>query len=540
MEKKIKRQIEHDCIHYMRPSIWLQGVSDLLGIAAPTLTAFMIGDMADYLLELDFEKISGALLLFLAAFLINIFVTPVFELAENLCLTRNGIDYGVYLVKRFFNQPVLLAEEISEGEILERMSEDYISYYFNIIFKWSQPFVIVIYFVGILTVMYFGGWNPLFAAVLFVFSCFPVIRARRVGKRQAKLRVKNAEFEETRRNREYELYQAGSFFRGFHLGERMLDSIKELFDSFMQESGEKKAKLDAEDVVIDFLCGYGVQAAAVAIGAILMASGHITAGELFAGYLLLPSIQKCYGYAAKLHRERKAEAENRERLTIFYGEQEAENVDKWMEETAPAKEELLAENLKFSYPKEKKEILNGLDISLKEGKRIWLRGANGCGKSTLLQILCGLYHPQTGKIVDKTGNSLSVFNLRSSVALSEQGDAIFSGTVYENLFLPENAGDDGRKAALQLCEKLGFTKSLDEIVEAGGANLSPGERKKLCLMRVLLQEKPFLALDEPCNHLDKAGEEALIEILRERKQGILLISHDETLPEAIGAEAYQM
>lgn len=66
---------------------------------------------------------------------------------------------------------------------------------------------------------------------------------------------------------------------------------------------------------------------------------------------------------------------------------------------------------------------------------------------------------------------------------------------------------------------------MDYSVEAEGLNLSPGERKKLLLARALLREAPFLALDEPLNHLDDRGAEVLVQALRDRRGGVLFISH---------------
>ena len=63
------------------------------------------------------------------------------------------------------------------------------------------------------------------------------------------------------------------------------------------------------------------------------------------------------------------------------------------------------------------------------------------------------------------------------------------------------------------------------MLEEEGGNLSPGERKKLLLVRALLKPAPVLALDEPRNHLDAEGSRVLTELLEKEGRPVLLVSH---------------
>ena len=135
-----------------------------------------------------------------------------------------------------------------------------------------------------------------------------------------------------------------------------------------------------------------------------------------------------------------------------------------------------------------------------------LAGQNGSGKTTLLSILAGLYEPSTGSVC----GGASVGRRRKSTALQEQSGAIFSGTVWENLFF----GEDKRPAAEALLGEMGFGKPLGYADQPCGGNLSPGERKKILLTRAFLRDAPFLLLDEPLNHLDAQATEVIKEKLR--------------------------
>ena len=216
------------------------------------------------------------------------------------------------------------------------------------------------------------------------------------------------------------------------------------------------------------------------------------------------------------------------RMEYFYQERE----EKPDEGAIQPPETLTMHNVSFSYAAEHMPVLSQVNWTLSIGDRVQLMGENGCGKSTLVAILGGIYPPDQGEILDERGVVVSLQRLRRSVALQEQDSVIFTGTVWDNLFLPEHK----REVAAQLLADLAFAKPLEYAIAGDGKNLSPGERKKILLTRALLKEAPFLLLDEPLNHLDSVAREALAVRLEERRGGLLLISHDPWLPERLGLE----
>lgn len=284
--------------------------------------------------------------------------------------------------------------------------------------------------------------------------------------------------------------------------------------------------MDALVEALDFLSGQGSRLCVVLVGTFQAARGRMELGMLLTGFLILPSLTQCFTYVRGWITEKHDEAKYLDRISVFYGEfEDGEGI-------APALTSLDAENVRFSYSENGKNVLSGVDFHMTSMENVRLAGPNGSGKTTLLSILAGLYEPSSGIVC----GGASVGQRRKSTALQEQNGAIFSGTVWENLFL----GEDKRPAAEALLEEMGFGKTLEYTVEPGGGNLSPGERKKILLTRAFLRDAPFLLLDEPLNHLDAQAAEVVKEKLRQRQGGILLISHREDICEGLGMGEFLM
>ena len=203
------------------------------------------------------------------------------------------------------------------------------------------------------------------------------------------------------------------------------------------------------------------------------------------------------------------------------------------------------------------EVLRGASLTLQTGQRLGLVGVNGSGKSTLMKIIAGVEHQDSGTISMQKGLRLGY--------LAQQGDVTQGRTVLEemeSIFEPVvrmeqdlrrlehemgDATDDetlrrlgsrydqltrefedrngyGWKSTVQgVLAGLGFTKQQQtQRVEL----LSGGERTRLCLGRMLLQEPDLLLLDEPTNHLDLKSISWLEEYLSTYRGAVLIISHD--------------
>ncbi|MFF5365955.1 thiol reductant ABC exporter subunit CydD [Streptomyces sp. NPDC013187] len=181
-----------------------------------------------------------------------------------------------------------------------------------------------------------------------------------------------------------------------------------------------------------------------------------------------------------------------------------------------------------------REALDGLDLTLDEGRRIAVVGPSGSGKTTLAQVLLRFLDAEAGSytLAGVDASALHGDDVRGLVGLCAQDAHLFDSSLRENLLLArKDATEEQLRAALGRARLLEWADSLpdglDTLVGEHGARLSGGQRQRLALARALLADFPVLVLDEPAEHLDLATADALTADLLAVTEGrtTLLITH---------------
>ncbi|MCX4882042.1 thiol reductant ABC exporter subunit CydD [Streptomyces sp. NBC_00847] len=183
---------------------------------------------------------------------------------------------------------------------------------------------------------------------------------------------------------------------------------------------------------------------------------------------------------------------------------------------------------------QRREALDGLDLTLDEGRRIAVVGPSGSGKTTLAQVLLRFLDADAGSytLAGVDAYALAGDDVRRLVGLCAQDAHVFDSSVRENLLLArKDATEDDLRDALKRARLLDWADTLpdglDTLVGEHGARLSGGQRQRLALARALLADFPVLVLDEPAEHLDLPTADALTADLLAATQGrtTLLITH---------------
>ena len=183
------------------------------------------------------------------------------------------------------------------------------------------------------------------------------------------------------------------------------------------------------------------------------------------------------------------------------------------------------------------QVLCGVDACLEKGKSMSIRGSSGCGKTTLLNLVAGLETPDEGQVLwggqdirDLTPGTLA--ESRSAfIGMVFQGYYLIPElTAYENVIMAARIRGrvvaKHRRRALDLFERIGLSDRLDNLP----TQLSGGERQRVALARALMNQPELILADEPTGNLDehtaKTVIELLIEICREEKASLILVTHN--------------
>ena len=194
--------------------------------------------------------------------------------------------------------------------------------------------------------------------------------------------------------------------------------------------------------------------------------------------------------------------------------------------------DILIKDLSFTYPGEKRPALKNITLRIPAGTATALVGPVGSGKSTLMRLLTRLHEPPPGSIfIGKTDiTRMPLGQLRSTLGMAVQDPFLFSDTIRENLRLADPSAGDGKlweiidTAALSK-EIHALPEQMDSLLGERGNTLSGGQKARLCLARTLLQDAPWLLLDDSLSAVDNGIEARILENLSRSRKNCLIVSH---------------
>ena len=175
------------------------------------------------------------------------------------------------------------------------------------------------------------------------------------------------------------------------------------------------------------------------------------------------------------------------------------------------------ENVNFKYSdKSEHLILNNINLKIASGQTVGIIGSTGSSKTTLVSLVPRLYDTLSGSVkvagVDVKDYDLEA--LRDSVAMVLQKNVLFSGTVRDNMkWGNKNATDEQIIEVLKLAQISNF--NLDKHIEQSGANVSGGQKQRLCIARALLKQPKILILDDSTSAVDTKTDALIRKALKE-------------------------
>ncbi|AWL87964.1 ABC-F family ATP-binding cassette domain-containing protein [Streptomyces globisporus] len=167
-------------------------------------------------------------------------------------------------------------------------------------------------------------------------------------------------------------------------------------------------------------------------------------------------------------------------------------------------------------------LLDGVSLGVSEGDRIGVVGRNGDGKTTLIRMLAKLEEADTGRVTHNGGLRLGVLTQHDSLDPAKTIRQEVIGDLADHEWAGSAKIRDVLTGLFGGLALPGFEHGLDTVI----APLSGGERRRIALAKLLIEEQDLIVLDEPTNHLDVEGISWLAGHLRARRSALVCVTHD--------------
>ncbi len=184
------------------------------------------------------------------------------------------------------------------------------------------------------------------------------------------------------------------------------------------------------------------------------------------------------------------------------------------------------ENLCFNYPGNIDNVLDNINLNIKEGTTLGIIGTIGSGKTTLMNLLLKLYTVPNGKIFinNEDINSINLTLLRESICYITQDNFLFSTTIKDNIILfRENFEDSEIKQSTEkamLSDDLTNMKNdIYTVIGEKGIDLSGGQKQRVVISRAFLNKSNIVIFDDTFSALDNKTEEQLLRNIKELVKG---------------------
>ena len=185
----------------------------------------------------------------------------------------------------------------------------------------------------------------------------------------------------------------------------------------------------------------------------------------------------------------------------------------------PENHDIELKNVRFSYDG-KTDVLQGVNLKIRDGERMALVGQSGAGKSTVIELISRFYDVTDGSVIvgGRDVREYDIDVIRNQVAVVLQNNVLFSGTILDNLRWGDKEAT--REECMHACdlacasefvEKL--PKGYDTYIEQGGTNVSGGQKQRLSIARAIIKKPEIYIFDDSFSALDFKTDAALREEL---------------------------
>lgn len=445
-------------------------------------------------------------------------------------VVNNRITFGIVrdlrneAAEKLKTLPISFIDAHYHGDIVSRVIADADQFADGLLLGFSQLFT------GVVTILLTLGFmlaiNPLIALIVVVLTPVSLFIAAFIAKNTHKMFSLRSETRGEQTAMINELIGQTKVVRAFGHEQKATEEFDEVNERLRKCSLRATFFSSIVNPSTRFVNGliYAAVSLAGALAVIASGGASLSVGGLTCLLSYATQYAKPFNEISGVVTEMQNALVCAERLFSLI-EEPSEISDEGKETLTDVEGHVTAENVCFSYVKDKKLIEN-LNLSVEHGQRIAIVGPTGCGKSTIINLLMRFYDVDSGaiKVDGKDIRDITRDSLRTGYGMVLQETWLRSGTVRENIVMGKpDATDEEVISAAKKSHAHGFITRLpngyDTVLSEDGGRLSQGQKQLLCITRVMLALPPMLILDEATSSIDTRTEQQIQKAFAEMMKG---------------------
>ena len=517
-------------------------LGSVLSIIAPNKLSDLTDEISKGLMNpnMDMEAIKS-----ISIFLATIYgLSALFTYIESLMMTDVANKFAKSLRTKIsvkINKlPLKYFDKNSIGDTLSRVTNDVDTIAQSMNMSLATLVSNITLFAGTIIMMFYTNWIMAITAILSSLIGF-VLMFLILGKSQKYFVARQEELGNLNGHIE-EIYSGLNVVKVYN-GKKQADEKFDELNKKVYEANRKSQFLSGlMQPIMNFIGNFGYVAVCI-VGAILTMNDMITFGVIVAFITYVRLFTNPLSQIAQAMTSLQSTAAASERVFEFVDEEEMSDqkeITKTLKKDE-VKGNIEFENVVFQYDNNDKPTIKNFSAKALPGQKVAIVGPTGAGKTTMVNLLMKFYDINSGdiKIDGISTKELTRENIHDLFTMVLQDTWLFNGTVKENImYNNENVTDEQIK---EVCKTVGldhFIKTLPhgyDTVLSDNDSVSAGQRQLLTIARGILQDAPFLILDEATSNVDTRTEELVqkaMDTLTEGKTSFIIAHRLSTIKNA--------
>lgn len=521
-------------------AIILALASSICSIIGPNKLSELTDEItAGLMTGINFERVTSIAIFLLTVYLLSalfnfltgfIMATSANKLAKEM-RTKISLKINKLPLKYFDNH--------SYGDILSRVTNDVDTIGMTISQNLGTFASAIALLIASIVMMFYTNWIMAFTAILtsligFIFMFVILGKSQKYfNERQVKLGDLNGHIEE--------MYSGYNVVKAYNGKKNAINKFQKLNDGLFDCSRKSQFLSGLMHPIMQFIGNLSYVAVCV-IGAILVQKEIITFGVIVAFIVYVRLFTSPLQQIAQGLTNLQSAAAASERVFEFLEEDEmlSEDNKTVVLDKEKVKGDIKFEHVKFGYD-ENRLIIKDFSCDAKAGEKIAIVGPTGAGKTTLVNLLMRFYEINSGKItIDGVSiQDLTRENVHELFVMVLQDTWLFNGTIRDNIiYNKENVTDE---QIMEACKTVGlehFIKSLPKGLDtelSDTESISAGQKQLLTIARGMIEDSPFLILDEATSNVDTRTEklvQSAMDKLTEGKTSFIIAHRLSTIRNA--------